>query len=89
MISSKTDYPKKLAEAEVRKQVAKKIESSGKPFEMVISSYLEDFKWENITNTDTFLDIDEKKLRDIDIVACDEPCRIDRSILYERFSATI
>lgn len=53
-----------------------KIRRSGKPFEMVISSYLDKFGWKHIINTDTFLDIDEKKLRDIDIVAHDEPCSI-------------
>jgi hypothetical protein len=76
MNSNESSPSTRLPEAEVRKRIQEKIKFSGKPFEMVISSYLDTFGWKYITNTDTFLDIDEKKLRDIDIVACDDPISI-------------
>jgi len=52
------------------------INRSGKPLEIRISSLL-DNRWKNVSNQDTFVDQDEKKLREIDICAFDGPKRID------------
>lgn len=45
------------------------IEKSGKPLEIVVSSLLDKYKWKSVANTDTFVDREEGKLRDIDICA--------------------
>jgi len=49
----------------------KEILKTGFPLEIEISSKL-DKEWQNVINTDSYYDNDEKKLRDIDIVAYDE-----------------
>jgi hypothetical protein len=76
MASDKAGSSQTTTETELREKILEKIKLSGKPFEMVVSSYLDRFGWKSITNTDTFFDSDEKKLRDIDIVASNEPCSI-------------
>jgi hypothetical protein len=48
----------------------KEIKKTGYPLEIEISSLL-DKKWQFVMNTDTYLDRDEGKLRDIDIYAFD------------------
>jgi hypothetical protein len=45
------------------------VEKSGKPLEIVVSTYLEKFGWNSVYNTDTFYDREGGKLRDIDICA--------------------
>jgi hypothetical protein len=45
------------------------VERSGKPLEIVVSTYLEKFGWNSVYNTDTFYDREGGKLRDIDICA--------------------
>jgi hypothetical protein len=52
------------------------IEKSGKPLEMIVSSYLDENQWKSVYNTDTFYDKDEDKLRDVDIVASDGPFNV-------------
>lgn len=54
------------------------IELSGKPLEIVVSSLLDKYGWQGVTNTDTFVDREKGKFRDIDICAslCDPAPRI-------------
>jgi hypothetical protein len=49
--------------------LVRQIEFSGKPLEILVASYLDKYGWQEVTNTDTFVDRDEGKLRDIDICA--------------------
>jgi hypothetical protein len=52
-----------------KQDLTKQIEMGGKPLEMIISSFLDGHSWQSVTNTDTFVDRESGKLRDIDICA--------------------
>lgn len=49
------------------------ISKSGKPLEIVMASYLENFGWQDICNSDSFYDKESNDLREIDIVASNQP----------------
>ena len=57
------------------KYLKDQINKSGKPLEIRVSSFLDE-KWKHVSNQDTYVDQDEKKLKEIDICAFDGPKRV-------------